>query len=341
MATKPLTTETIALTEKKMDMTLDDIIKMSKVAPKGKKQQRRASNKAQNFVKGAAQDKPAKLLRFMDARSSIRQRRSNFQGNQFPIAAEAARKAAVAPLRNRAFNRNRLTLQIRINNVYDLGGNIGEFFSFVMSHRFLLTDTYTFLLFVSWGIYCLLNGWLSLLCFKVQWVGIKVDNCTTKHQLQITKEQTKQQLCFSGWKLCPVVCFVVYKWLENHNLSFNRSSSGFHSRCVCLLKLGSEIPWGRHFTHLTNGMVGAPILQRRAGNVGYGTKLPLPQQQQQQLRQQENALPKQRPQTLDLLFANMKEQRMRAQPRQNNAVPRNIRGVQQRPPWRRGGRFGN
>lgn len=28
-----------------------------------------------------------------------------------------------------------LTLQIRINNVYDLGGNIGESFSFVMSHR--------------------------------------------------------------------------------------------------------------------------------------------------------------------------------------------------------------
>ncbi|XP_008239132.1 PREDICTED: uncharacterized protein LOC103337740 [Prunus mume] len=178
---------------------------MSKVAPKGKKQQRRASNKAQNFVKGAAQDKPAKLRRFMDARSSIRQgvlaqRRSNFQGNQFPIVAEAARKVAVAPLRNRAFNRNRVP----------------------------------------------------------------------------------------NWK----------------------------------------------------PRVGGPILQRRAGNV-YSTKLPLPQQQQQQLRQQENALPKQRPQTLDLLFANMKEQRMRAQPRQNNAVPRNIRGVQQRPPWGRGGRFGN
>ncbi|RYR10410.1 hypothetical protein Ahy_B05g078866 [Arachis hypogaea] len=30
MAAKPLTTEAIALTEKKMDMTLDDIIKMSK-----------------------------------------------------------------------------------------------------------------------------------------------------------------------------------------------------------------------------------------------------------------------------------------------------------------------
>ena len=35
MATKPLTTEAIALTEKKMDMALEDIIKMSK-NPKSK-----------------------------------------------------------------------------------------------------------------------------------------------------------------------------------------------------------------------------------------------------------------------------------------------------------------
>ncbi|KAM1258821.1 hypothetical protein ACFX13_039108 [Malus domestica] len=206
MATKPLTTEAIALTEKKMDMTLEDIIKMSKVAPKGKNQ-RRASNKSQNFAKVAAQDKPTKLRRFMDSRSSIRQgvlaqRRSNFQRNQFPIAAEAARKAAVAPPRNRAFNRNRVP----------------------------------------------------------------------------------------NWK----------------------------------------------------PRAGAPFDQRRVANVGFGNKLQLPQQQQHQHpRQQENALPKQRPQTLDLLFANMKEQRMRAQPRQNNGVLRTNRGGQQRPPWGRGGRFGN
>ncbi|KAL6182371.1 hypothetical protein ACLB2K_043793 [Fragaria x ananassa] len=111
-AVKPLTTEAIALTEKKMDMALDDIIKMAKVAPKGKKQQR-VSNKSQTFAKGIAQDKPTKLRRYMDSRSTMRQgvlaqRRSNFQGNQFPVATEAARKAAVVPFRNRAFNRNQV-----------------------------------------------------------------------------------------------------------------------------------------------------------------------------------------------------------------------------------------
>lgn len=111
MAAKPLTTEAIALTEKKMDMTLDDIIKMSKTnATKPKNQ--RVSNRGQKFVNNAAQDKFSKARRFMDTRSSLRQgalarRRSNFQGNQFPLAAEAARKAAVAPIRNRAFNRSR------------------------------------------------------------------------------------------------------------------------------------------------------------------------------------------------------------------------------------------
>ncbi|KAK9926969.1 hypothetical protein M0R45_024175 [Rubus argutus] len=203
-AIKPLTTEAIALTEKKMDMALDDIIKMAKVAPKGKKQ-RRASNKSQTFPKGTAQDKTTKLRRFMDTRSSLRQgvlaqRRSSFQGNQFPMATEAARKAAAVPLRDRAFNRNRVP----------------------------------------------------------------------------------------NWKPRP----------------------------------------------------GVPI-QRRAGNVGFGSKLLPQQQQQQQRRQQENAVAKQRPQTLDLLFANMKEQRMRAQPpRQNNAVQQRNRG-QPRLPWGRGGRFGN
>lgn len=38
----------------------------------------------------------------------LAQRRSNFQGNQFPLATEVARKAPAAPLRNRAFGRNRM-----------------------------------------------------------------------------------------------------------------------------------------------------------------------------------------------------------------------------------------
>ncbi|XP_073130224.1 uncharacterized protein [Henckelia pumila] len=111
MAAKPVITEAIALTEKKMDMTLDDIIKMSKTNDAKPKKQR-VSNRNQKFVNNATQDKSARLKKFMDTRSSIRQgvlarRRSNFQGNQFPLATEAARKAAAVPVRNRGFNRNR------------------------------------------------------------------------------------------------------------------------------------------------------------------------------------------------------------------------------------------
>ncbi|KAA8528229.1 hypothetical protein F0562_035520 [Nyssa sinensis] len=111
MAAKPLTNETIALTEKKMDMTLDDIIKMSKsTTTKAKKE--RVSNRSQKFLKNAGQEKSAMVRQFMDSRSTLRQaalaqRRSSFQGNQFPLATEAARKAVVAPIRNRAFNQSR------------------------------------------------------------------------------------------------------------------------------------------------------------------------------------------------------------------------------------------
>ncbi|XP_043699255.1 uncharacterized protein LOC122650023 isoform X2 [Telopea speciosissima] len=114
MATKPLTSEAIALTEKKMDMALDDIIKMSKQTNPRVKQQQRVSNKNQKFLNaGSNQGNASKMRRFMDSRSSIRQgvlaqRRSNFQGNQFPMAAEAAKKAAAAPIRPRALGRNRM-----------------------------------------------------------------------------------------------------------------------------------------------------------------------------------------------------------------------------------------
>ncbi|BAU00641.1 hypothetical protein LR48_Vigan401s005300 [Vigna angularis] len=109
MAAKPLTTEAIALTEKKMDMTLDDIIKMSKNTKT--KKQRRVPNKTQKFSNNFAQDKTAKVQRYMESRSSLRQgalakKRSNFKGNQFPAAMDVARKAATAPLQNRIPNRN-------------------------------------------------------------------------------------------------------------------------------------------------------------------------------------------------------------------------------------------
>ncbi|KAJ6695298.1 RIBOSOME MATURATION FACTOR [Salix koriyanagi] len=78
MAIKSLTHEEIANTEKKLDMPLDDIIRMSKNTAKPKKQQR--------------------------APAALAQRRSNFQRNHFPLTSEAARKAKVAP--NRSWGRN-------------------------------------------------------------------------------------------------------------------------------------------------------------------------------------------------------------------------------------------
>nr|GLL29147.1 uncharacterized protein LOC109165678 isoform X1 [Ipomoea trifida] len=112
MAAKPLTKEAIALTEKKMDMTLDDIIKMSKNNSfKAKKQG--VPNRNQKFSNNASHDKSAKFQRFMETRSSLRQgalaqRRSSFQGNHFPLVAQAARKAAAAPIHNRGFSRGRV-----------------------------------------------------------------------------------------------------------------------------------------------------------------------------------------------------------------------------------------
>ncbi|XP_009134213.1 uncharacterized protein LOC103858585 isoform X2 [Brassica rapa] len=113
MATeKPITTETVALTEKKMDMSLDAIIKMSKSnntnVNKGKKL--RASNKKEKF-NGAAKNTTVKAQRYMDSRSDVRQgafakRRSNFQG---PVTTAVARNVASgAPIRGRPYNAGRM-----------------------------------------------------------------------------------------------------------------------------------------------------------------------------------------------------------------------------------------
>ncbi|XWS50094.1 hypothetical protein CRYUN_Cryun12cG0059000 [Craigia yunnanensis] len=211
MAAKPLTSEAIALTEKKMDMALDDIIKMSKNTSNKANKQRRVPNKSQKPVSNAAKEKALKVRQYMDSRSPLRQgvlaqRRSNFQGNQFPLAAEAARRTAVAPFRIRAFN-------------------------------------------------------------------------------------------------------------------------------------------GSRVANLNKPRIGAPPVQRRAANGSFAAKLQRRQQQQRPQDQQgnvvtkQNVVAKQRPQTLDSLFANMKEQRMRVLSGQNNAVQRNGGGGQ-RMPWRRD-RFGN
>lgn len=88
--------------------------------------------------------------------------------------------------------------------------------------------------------------------------------------------------------------------------------------------------------------VGALPVQRRAADGGFAAKPRM--KQQQQLRQEDNAGPKQRPQTLDSLFANMKEQRMKAFSPPNNGGGRQLngggRGGRPRVPWARG-RFGN
>ncbi|XP_045822794.1 uncharacterized protein LOC123915646 [Trifolium pratense] len=200
MATKPLTPAIIALTEKKMDMTLDDIIKMSK-NPKPIKGIR-VSNKSRKFSNTIAQDKSLKAQRYMESRSSLRQgelakRRSNFQGNQFPLATEVARKAVAAPLHYGVNNRNKMA---------------------------------------------------------------------------------------------------------------NWNKPRFH----------------------------VPVNQRRAASGGFVAKpLTPPQQQHQHQHQNDNIKPNQRSNTMDSLFANMKEQRMKAFSRQNNAVQHNGAG-NRRPQWGRG-----
>ncbi|EFH46014.1 hypothetical protein ARALYDRAFT_492473 [Arabidopsis lyrata subsp. lyrata] len=111
----PLIAETIALTEKKVAMALDDIIKLAKRKTnvnKGKKP-RRGKNKNQNF-NGAARNNTSNVRHHISAvrQGSVGKRRSRFQGNQFPVTTNIARKAATAaPLdaRGRAFNGGRMT----------------------------------------------------------------------------------------------------------------------------------------------------------------------------------------------------------------------------------------
>ncbi|CAA7037397.1 unnamed protein product [Microthlaspi erraticum] len=114
----PLLAEAIAITEKKVAMALDDIIKQSKrnsSRNKGKRS-RRQKNKNQNF-NGAANNNTSKVRHYVNSLSAVKQgavakRRSNFQGNQYPVTANIAHKAATAPplsVRGRAFNAGRMT----------------------------------------------------------------------------------------------------------------------------------------------------------------------------------------------------------------------------------------
>ncbi|KAL5222013.1 hypothetical protein ABZP36_026726 [Zizania latifolia] len=112
MESLPLTAEAIAFTEKKMDMTLEDIIKMSKKKnPEGKKPLRQPIKK-RSFQNGNTNQGNAKVQRFMESRSSIRQgffaqRRTNLGGNQFPATKQAAKKDATLPIRSRGVRWNK------------------------------------------------------------------------------------------------------------------------------------------------------------------------------------------------------------------------------------------
>ncbi|XP_010448639.1 PREDICTED: uncharacterized protein LOC104731074 [Camelina sativa] len=114
----PPISEVIALTEKKVAMALDDIIKLSKRknnVNRGKKS-RREKKKTQNS-NGAARNDTSKVSKYVNSLSSVRQgavakRRSNFKGNLFPSTTNMAHKAAAAtPLdvRGRAFHGGRMT----------------------------------------------------------------------------------------------------------------------------------------------------------------------------------------------------------------------------------------
>lgn len=109
MADKPLTADMIALTEKKMDMSLDEIIKMSKKT--SSERSGRAPIKSRGtFGNNTSQRQgTSKLQQFVDSRSSIRQgvlaqRRSNFHGNQFSVTREVGTNALNRPTHSRAVN---------------------------------------------------------------------------------------------------------------------------------------------------------------------------------------------------------------------------------------------
>ncbi|CAN6987123.1 hypothetical protein IGI04_001363 [Brassica rapa subsp. trilocularis] len=114
-----LVVDRIALNEKKVAMALDDLIKLSKRNAKGNKgrSSRRPKNKNRNFNGAARYGNPSKEKHYVNSLSGVRQgavekRRSNFKGNQFPVATNVARKAANVPppsVRRRAFNAGRTT----------------------------------------------------------------------------------------------------------------------------------------------------------------------------------------------------------------------------------------
>ncbi|KAG2240356.1 hypothetical protein Bca4012_023257 [Brassica carinata] len=119
-----LVADPIALNEKKVAMALDDIIKLSKRNSNGRnsngnksRSSRRAKNKNRNFNGAARNNNTSKEKHYVNSLSGVRQgavakRRSNFQGNQFAVATNVARKDATVPplsVHRRAFSAGRMT----------------------------------------------------------------------------------------------------------------------------------------------------------------------------------------------------------------------------------------
>ncbi|KAJ3709326.1 hypothetical protein LUZ61_013031 [Rhynchospora tenuis] len=106
MAAKSPTVDAIAITEKKMDMTLDEIISMSKKGSAKGKLPHRTPIKNRGFQNGGPPPKGFKARQYNDSRSAVRQgmlakRRTNFNGkSNFPVTSNIAKKAASAPFRS-------------------------------------------------------------------------------------------------------------------------------------------------------------------------------------------------------------------------------------------------
>ncbi|THG08540.1 hypothetical protein TEA_005079 [Camellia sinensis var. sinensis] len=347
MAAKPLTSETIALTEKKMDMTLDDIIKMSK-SNTTKANKPRVSNRNQKFVNSAAQEKSTKVRRFMDSRSSLRQgvlaqRRSNFQGNQFPLATEAARKAAVAPFRNRAFNRSRgfnhccgyFAGKLWLYSIVD---------DFAMCFWMMMFSIVVDILqeVVQDWISCMLDCWAesNLMVFGSYVVPLRPilqgrgANCSeegNKGELYCEATTTATQL---HCRLHHPLLWLPFPTSPNL-FPHPATPSTFTPLCKTLVQGGGE------------GAGDGGLLWNWRGVCGGGWSLPVEERVscggrclgQPQPQPQVNTVPKQKPQTLDSLFANMKEQRIRALSQQSSGR-RNGGGQPRHQHWGRG-RFGN
>ncbi|KAK4797159.1 hypothetical protein SAY86_029485 [Trapa natans] len=110
-AIQPMSREAIAAAEKKLDMALDDIIKMSKRAA-SKVKRSRASIKNHRDFSNVARGKSSKLGGFMYSRGLLRQgtlarKRSNIQGNHFQLETQAAGKAFAAPFSGKASKNHR------------------------------------------------------------------------------------------------------------------------------------------------------------------------------------------------------------------------------------------